>query len=182
MSKAFNKDIMEWESFPEYDLLYTDPPWGERMVKWFNNLNEKDTGHKPSTDWKTIFDQLGRLADTSKPMVIEYQVKDWQDVVTVLRSHGHYFVKKTDGTQSMGRPFVLLHFNCEFDFEDNLKGFEYVTDCVKKLEPKVVFDPFAGIGQTANAVQKAGASYIGSEMNPERFKKLKRIVSAYEDI
>jgi hypothetical protein len=182
MSQALNMDIMEWEKFPTYDLLYTDPPWGLRMVKWFNTQHRKDTGTEPQNTWNDIFHQLASLADPTKPMVIEYQVKDWQEVVRVMVEHGHNFVKKTDGEQSNGRPFVLLHFNCYFDFAPNLKGFDFVRDCVKKLQPKVVFDPFAGLGKTAEAVHQAGSSYIGSEMNPARFKSLQRVVAAYENL
>jgi succinate dehydrogenase/fumarate reductase flavoprotein subunit len=182
MSQAINADIMDFEKFPNYDLLYTDPPWGLRMVKWFNTQHRKDTGTEPTNTWNDIFNQLGSLADKTKPMVIEYQVKDAEEVIRVMTTHGHTFVRKTTGAQSNGRPFVLLHFNCHFEFEENLKGFEFVTDCVKKLKPQVVFDPFAGMGKTAQAVQNAGASYIGAEMNPERFKHLQRVVAAYENL
>ena len=172
-----NADIMSLEKFPAYDLLYTDPPWGLRMVKYFNTQHKKDTGEARTHSWSDIFHQLGRLADTAKPMVVEYQVKDFEEVVRVMAEHGHAFDKKTQGTQSNGRRFVLLHFNCCFTFSEGLKGFGFVTDCVRQLGAKVVFDPFAGMGKTAKAVRDAGASYIGAEMNPARFKHLQRVVA-----
>lgn len=176
-SQAFNRDIMQWENFPNYDLLYTDPPWGNRMVKWFETLEAKDTGVKHENSLERILNHLGSLADKNKPMIVEYAVKDWQFVVEVLEKQGHKLYKKVDGIQSMGRPFVLLVFNVKYDFKDGLKGAEYPHEAVKDLKPRVVFDPFAGIGFTAKAVQSAGADYIGSEINGKRFKQLQAVVA-----
>ena len=52
---------------------------------------------------------------------------------------------------------------------------ELITKTLYKLDDiEIVFDPFAGIGFTAKAVKKAGKIYIGSEINPARFKKLQK--------
>jgi hypothetical protein len=44
MTKNYNKNILDWDVLPQYDLIWTDPPWQDRMVNWFQNKMEKDTG------------------------------------------------------------------------------------------------------------------------------------------
>ena len=72
--------------------------------------------------------------------------------------------------------------DCDVVFEENTNGFDLVTEACIKLNAKTVFDPFAGIGKTAKAVMKAGAEYIGSEYNPQRYKKLKTVMGCHENI
>ena len=47
-----------------------------------------------------------------------------------------------------------------------------VMHCVSETKAKVVFDCFAGLGFTCKWVKKAGADYIGYELNPVRFNKM----------
>ena len=167
---------MDWDYFPEYDLLYTDPPWGERMVKWFSNYQFKKTGVKPTHTLNDILNQLGRLANPQKPMVIEYEIKGYDKVINVMQDHGHTYYEATEGMQSMGRPFILLIFNTKFQFDPESEGFTFVKDAVRKTKANTVFDPFAGIGNTAKAVKATGATYIGSEINSDRYAKLKAVL------
>jgi DNA modification methylase len=182
MSQAINKNIMDWTEFPEYDLLYTDPPWGTRMVKWFNGLYAKDTGQAANDTFSDLYNQLAARARLDKPLLIEYQVKGWEEIVEIMMRSGHAFTGKHERLQSMGRPFVILSFNCSVTFGEQTKGFDLVIEAVRQLNAKTVFDPFAGIGKTAEAVIKAGASYIGSEYNPKRFEKLQKVIRQYENL
>jgi hypothetical protein len=94
-------------------------------------------------------------------------------------SNGHTLNAVYERTQSMGRPYVIMVFN---DFNNtihipDLKGYALITESLKQIGcTGIAFDPFAGIGQTANAVQKAGWQYIGSEINAARFAKLIKVI------
>lgn len=178
MSYATNLDIMQIKSVPDYDLLYTDPPWGNRMVKFFETMERKATGKSHNNSLRVIIDKLGDLADPNKPMVIEYAIKGSEEIIPWLEAKGHRLYKKFEAIQSMKRPFVLLVFNTEFDINTQFMGFNIVTDTVSRLGAKKVFDPFGGIGQTAKAVHRAGADYFGNEINEERYKRLKVICDA----
>ena len=173
---------MDWAEFPQYDLLYTDPPWGTRMVKWFNGLYAKDTGEAASDTFSDLYNQLAARARLDKPLLIEYQVKGWEEVVEIMMRMGHTFTGKHERLQSMGRPFVILAFNANATFGEQTKGFDLVKEAVRQFNAKVVFDPFAGIGKTAEAVIEAGATYIGSEYNPKRYSKLKAVIGSYENL
>ena len=181
MSHAFCKDIMDWDQFPSYDLLYTDPPWGDRMVKFFETTARKQTGSAPTRSAKEILTHLAKLAITNAPLVIEYEIKGWDAVIAIMEAEGHKCTGKIEAVQSMGRPFVILPFNCEISLPEGIKGAQIVTEVVKQIGAKEVFDPFAGIGFTAKAVHDAGAEYIGSEMNSARFAKLEKIVTKHNE-
>jgi hypothetical protein len=170
---------MEWIEFPEYDLLYTDPPWGEGMVKYFETQQRKDTGEAPANGLTLILNKLFTLASTSKPMLVEYGMKGSEIIPRMALEAGHRLFKSIEGIQSNGRPFMIFVFNADITFDPLSKGFDYPYQAVKQTGAKTVFDPFAGIGITAKAVHLAGAEYIGSEINAKRFAKLELIVKLH---
>lgn len=169
----YNFNVMQFSSFPGYDFIWTDPPWGERMVKFFNTMAFKHTGKRPETTFLQIMTHFARLADTDKHIVMEFDVKGWKEVVKIMVDGGHRFIDAVPAVQSMGREFVLLRFNRQIDLViDGFKGFDIITESLKHYSGRVVFDPFAGIGLTAKAVRKARCQYIGSEMNTQRYQRL----------
>jgi hypothetical protein len=167
-----NKDIMDYSEFPEYDILYTDPPWENRMVKVFQTMLKKDTGIVKNHDIVGILNQLARLSNTNKPVVIEYSQKGVELVIQIMAQHGHKYLKTYHCVQKNKMPFVILTFNIDVPIDTTVTGYNIVTQMLLKTDYKVVFDPFAGIGQTKKAVNMAGKSYIGSELNPKRYAQL----------
>lgn len=155
-SQAFTKDIMEWEKFPDYDILYTDPPWGDRMIKWFANKLQRDLGIvKSYPDLTTILNHLGKLANPNKPLIIEYSV-NCEFVIEVMESYGHTLNRKFVRLSKKKNPFAIMVFNCELEIDEKSVGLPIVTESVQKLGAGVVFDPFAGRGWFAKSVHKAG--------------------------
>lgn len=171
MKKNYNKDILDWTSFPTYDMIWCDPPWEQSMVKMFQTIMKKDVGKTVDHTIDEILHHLGKLADPNKPMVIEYCIKGMDRVPRVMKSHGHTLIGEYMRTQGSGRPFVIFVFNGEVPIAES-KGLKIVSDSLSQVKPCTVFDPFAGIGQTAKHARKAGHTYIGSELNPKRYLKL----------
>ncbi len=176
MRKSYNKDIMEWNEFPKYDIIWTDPPWEERMVKWFQGKMKKETGIEVKNTLTQIITKLATLTKTDKPIVIEYSVKGHEYIVDVMQSKGHVLKSKNIRLQSMGREFILLVFNVPVTIP-NQKGFAIIEEFFTVNKFGIVFDPFAGIGATAKSVIKTGTFYIGSELNPERYKRLANVLN-----
>lgn len=175
MIRNFNKDIMDWHEFPKYyDIIWTDPPWGEGMVKLFQTMLKKDTGAIVSHGIHDILQQLFSLSDREKPLVVEYGVKGFDKVIEIAEVLGHKLISTNYRMQSMGRPFVILVFNRDVVISND-DGAKIITNTLKGTDFEVVFDPFAGVGFTAKAVIKAGKIYVGSELNPKRFRKLLEI-------
>ncbi len=177
MNKAINKDIMSWELFPEYDIIWCDPPWEQKMVKYFETIMEKDGYLKPCNTIQDIIGKLAELASLDKPIFIEYSIKGFELVVDIMCNHGHRFCNNVYSTQENGNPYFILVFNSETYSPDGSKqGFKIIDFACKDLKFNIVFDPFAGIGKTAKTFIKNGKTYIGSEINPIRYSKLKKIL------
>tara|TARA_R110001632_G_scaffold144170_1_gene260399 strand:+ start:129 stop:656 length:528 start_codon:yes stop_codon:yes gene_type:complete len=171
----YNKDIMDWDQFPDYDMIWCDPPWEQKMVKYFETVMRRDAGVEAQNTIINILHKLGSLASTEKPLVIEYSEKGHELVVETMKICGHKFVSKHIRTYDK-RPFLVLIFNEDINLYDTKNESELITKTLLGLEDvKTVFDPFAGIGFTAKAVRKAGKKYIGSEINPARFAKLIKV-------
>lgn len=175
--KNYNKDIMHWKEFPAYDMIWTDPPWCNGMVKFFQTQLKKDTGEIIEHTIEDIITQLAILSDKTKPVIIEYSEKGSDYVVKTMELNGHKFISKNVCMQSMGRAFVILVFNVEIDICKTEKGANIITETLIGLNYNTIFDPFAGVGFTAKAVLKAGKNYIGSELNPKRYSKLIKVNS-----
>lgn len=177
-----NIDIMDCQQFPNYDILYCDPPWEQRMVKFFETQLQKQTGIKKENQIEAILNKLATLSDKSKPLFIEYSIKGHDRVIDIMQENGHQFFHKMILPQSNGKPYIVMCFNTNVKLREELKGGEIVTYVVQKFKNPVVFDPFAGIGFTARYVFEAGGKYIGYELNPKRFERLELTCKKYENI
>lgn len=172
MTRNFNKDIMEWAEFPQYDIVWTDPPWQNGMVKLFQTMLYKDTGRVVEHDIDEILNHFFTLADRNKPIILEYSIRGHEKVLEIAERHGHRVMSVNERIQSMNRPFLLLVFNSHVKISEIGKGAEIITNTLRGFDAEIVFDPFAGIGFTAKAVINAGKIYVGSEINEKRYNKL----------
>lgn len=177
-----NIDIMRVRSFPEYDILYCDPPWEQRMVKFFQTKLRKDTGVVVDNHINDLLYKLGDLADRKKPLYIEYSLMGYRDVVRKMTKLGHKFHSATEHTQANGNRFMLCAFNTDCEIDSSLKAGKVVEHVVKHHLCPIVFDPFAGIGFTAKHVYKGKGRYIGYELNPLRYERMNKVCEKYENI
>ena len=173
----YNKDIMDWDEFPTYDIIWCDPPWEQKMVNFFETMMVKKGQSKPNNTIEEIFYQLGKLAHKNKPLFIEYSLKGSDNVINIMKMNGHLFCGKIISIQENNNPYCILVFNTN-DYLPNgsNQGFKIIEQTCKDFNFNVVFDPFAGIGKTAKAFLRNGKKYIGSEINTYRFNKLKEVV------
>tara|TARA_R110002153_G_scaffold189041_1_gene341863 strand:+ start:970 stop:1533 length:564 start_codon:yes stop_codon:yes gene_type:complete len=181
MNYCYRKNLLEWAEFPEYDMLWTDPPWEEKMVKFFRTQMKKDFGSSDDFNITEILEHLAKLADKTKPLFVEYSVKGHERVIDIMKAFGHTHKMTCTQIQSTKLPYIIMVFNTDYKLPLGLKGFDSVKHAVNVLKPSRVFDPFAGIGLTAKAVISQGSFYIGSEINPKRFKRLETIVEKAND-
>lgn len=164
---------MSWEKFPDYDILWCDPPWEQRMVNYFQTVMKRDTGVSVSHTIEEILQQLSRLANRSKPLYIEYSSKGFELVSMIMINAGHKLHGISKGIQTSGSGFNILYFNTDIAPVVKRKGMSIVTDTLCKYPRSlIIFDPFAGIGNTAKGINTIGDFYIGSEINSSRFKSL----------
>ena len=168
---------MEWEIFPEYDIIWTDPPWEQKMVNFFETMMFKTGQPKPMNSSDGIIKQLAMLAHLNRPVFIEYSLNGSETVIEIMVKAGHLFCNKVLSTQENGKPYCILVFNSiDFEPDGQKQGFKIIDFTCEHLNFNTVFDPFAGIGKTAKSFIKHGKTYIGSEINTARFDKLKNII------
>lgn len=172
---VFNKDIMSFDSFPKYDIIWCDPPWKNKMVKFFETMMFKKGFKRPNNNIEEIIKKLALLSDVNKPIFIEYSINGSDLVIDLMKKYNHKFNAKIKSTQSNGKPYLILVFNTNFKPNGKCIGFDIINDNCNRFQLKKVFDPFAGIGKTAQVFIKNNKIYIGSEINPYRFEKLKKI-------
>ena len=168
-------DIMDVKSFPEYDMLYSDLPWEDRMVKWFETQLRKDTGKEVKNTINGILTQVAKLADTNKPVFLEYSVKGTERVIDIMEKNGHRHQQTIKGFYNKNKPLHIITFNNNVTIPNGLEGGTLIKKCINSINQKVVFDCFAGIGFTCKWVKQTGADYIGYELNPKRFEKMIKV-------
>ena len=174
MIRNYNKDIMHWDKFPDYDMIWCDPPWEQKMVKYFQTIMLRDTGEVADNTIGDILTTLARLSDKSKPLVIEYSIHSAYELVQIMAEHGHTLMSTNERIYDK-KPFLILVFNVPLKINESVNPSTVITESLRNTPYQVIFDPFAGIGFTAKAVRKAGKIYIGSEINKARFERLKKI-------
>lgn len=163
---------MTVDKFPEYDIYYTDPPWEQRMVKFFQTQLNKDTGKLVDNTIDDILIKMAKLSNKNKPVFIEYSIKGTSRVIDIFTKYGHKYHATTQARYDNDRPFHVITFNTDINIPKDIGMKELVMYCVKETKAKVVFDSFAGIGFTCKYVKKMGADYIGYELNPKRYNKM----------
>ena len=174
------------------DIFYSDPPWGEGNLKYWQTMNQKMTGTKAQpVDLDKFLHNIFSIAVTytNRVILIEYGVR-WYDMI-----------------KQRGEAFGLTHYgagNCLYRSGSKLrplhlhlfgKGqlavpqgyFQGLTDttAMKTLrqavmpfaEPgKIILDPCCGMGYTAQVALETGMVFRGNELNYKRLAKtIKRL-------
>lgn len=66
------KEVGGWDNFPEYDVLYCDPPWGEGIMKLFQRMARQAGVAVPSQTHAGALASLFGKADKGRPIFVEY--------------------------------------------------------------------------------------------------------------
>jgi site-specific DNA-adenine methylase len=164
----------------EIDLLYTDPPWGDRYLAMFATHTAKATGRKP--DQPSFKDLTARLASLIRQHVkgfacVEMSNAEADGIETMLKAVCPFGVVRKQAVYAGKYNQVVLIGGVakpvpEIDIA-GFKGQSLVTQIVSSLVSKgaSVFDPFCGAGYTAQAAKSCGCSFYGNELNPARLAK-----------
>lgn len=156
------------------DMTYTDPPWENRMVKWFETDMRKKGFEPPKNDIDKIIERLFFLAPKNLPTFVEYGKKGFERVINIGESCGFNFVQKIFGYQTTKQPFVVLQFNSNLPMPKSaIHGFDVLNMAIEHHNPKCIFEPFAGLGITSKIMDKHGVNIVAAELNPIRAARLK---------
>lgn len=170
------------------DFIYSDPPWGQGNLGYWQTINKRHTGQEPSRiDYKkfltTFFDILRRYAKDR--VVIEYGIRWREDITRTAKAYGfetsgwattyyksgsrklpcdiHFFHRAS--------PMILSNGLLEY-LRDN-SGVRVPVRVLAEFAPNggIALDPMCGMGYTAQAAVKSGMSFRGLELNSKRLAK-----------
>lgn len=170
------------------DFVYSDPPWGQGNLKYWQTINKRHTGAEPiAIDYgeflERYFDIVAKYAKDR--VVIEYGMKWREDIVRVATSKG--FVH--GGTTSTWYGSAEKPLECDvllFSKSGDLQMTDAVVDLCrdhkgqavsmgmfKLCAPKggIALDPMCGMGYTASAAMAHGMVFRGNELNRKRLEK-----------
>lgn len=160
--------------------MYTDPPWGDRMMRFFATMAVKQGGQPPPQ--MTFADLVARLAlivqrHISRDVYIEIGCAQAEQVAEAVRPHvGRLEV--VDATYTMGgkvRPSKLIVASKEGALAippERPGGLKMVVNCFTACGARgVVLDPCCGLGYTARAALKLGLTFYGNEYSKVRLDR-----------
>ena len=159
------------------DCLYTDPPWGLGLIKYFRTLN----GQKGiNDDWFAFLGRIKYLYErhVSGPLFLEIGIKTECDLIKVFGTPDARYVKHY-GSGSNKRPNILLCWGAVPAVSPaDTNCFEAPVVVLSSLsnKPKSVFDCCIGTGATAKACKKTGVICYANELNPKRAQKTMQIL------
>jgi len=162
------------------DLVFTDPPWEERMAKWFGTASRKAGGPSQSGSIDEILEKMFSLSPSDVPVFVEYGIKGYERVINIGKSQGYEFVTAFKAIQTTKYPYMIIQFNSDMPSIDRPSGFDVLRSALKYHKPQKVFEPFAGLGKHAEIIRQSGADVVCCELNPARGQKAKERLKEYE--
>jgi len=170
------------------DVIYSDPPWGQGNVKYWQTMNHKQTGAateeiKFAEFLNQVFDIIAKYA--AGPALIEYGQRWREEIEAQAKRIGFKILLRCESWYHGGGKLYPL------DFYVMSRGIEmkipegYAADLgklkggafsVQAIEPfavpgGIVLDPMCGMGYTASAAMKHGMRFYGNELNANRLAK-----------
>ena len=173
------------------DFIYSDPPWGQGNLRYWQTMNKKMNNVERNdvlyTDFIKHFFSL--IYEYSKDkVVIEYGCKWNQDIVDISQRLGFKHNGSTICYYKSGstlRP-CDLHFLSKTStitltdfFKEECKKLqdlnlvEYIFEYLDVDKNGICLDPMCGMGFTAQAAVNRGMKFFGNELNFKRLEKTK---------
>lgn len=179
------------------DVFYSDPPWGQANLRYWetmrlkmNELDESERNDVP--DLVAFLDRIMSLCvkHTKGYAVIEYGQKWREQLVEMARGKGMKLLTVVETKYRSGSkmlPLDLLLFSVGITpnsgivetFERDVSGthgYETVRRAFGALGVQkglTVLDPCCGMGYTAQAAVDNGMTFRGNELNAARLAKTK---------
>ena len=175
------------------DILYSDPPWGEGNLKYWQTMNVKQNPGAERTEvnllafLNNIFDIASKYC--KEICLIEYGVR-WDDLVKEYgEKHGFIHNGFATSRYKTGNGPLPLHLHVFSRVPLNLpesyfKSIEWTYDMntlraaiTPFIKPNyTILDPCCGMGFTAQFAIDNGLTFYGNELSNHRIQKtLKRL-------
>jgi DNA modification methylase len=177
------------------DFIYSDPPWGQGNLKYWQTMNFKmNNVERREIDYNHFINQLFSILSkyAKDKVLIEYGERWKDDIVAMCQKFGFIHNAVTTGFYNGGRKMLPLDFHFlsrskNYGISENLKekirtlsGQKVVHAIFDEWCPKdakIILDPMCGMGYTAQATVDRNFSFRGNELNKKRLDKtIKRLL------
>ena len=171
------------------DFIYSDPPWGQGNITYWQTMNVKmNNADRSAKDYNefinTYFSIISKYAKDK--VVLEYGIKWEEDIKKMSMNYGFKHNGSVICYYKSGSKLLPCHIHFlskvstiqlspEFiqrctELED-LKLVKYVFDYLNAPQSGICLDPMCGMGFTAQASKDRGMTFYGNELNRKRLEK-----------
>lgn len=197
-----NKHILRNGDMMSFDLselterkanfIYSDPPWGEGNLKYWQTMNKKMNGVEPKevnyeAFIKKFFEICHKSLTDDGVVFMEYGPRWREDVEACARAHGFALRKLYTPQYRAGKgmlPLDLFVFTRsanansyvwpEESVVNKTHGYatlDKVFSTMKTDSSMLLLDPCCGMGYSAKLALSRGMTFVGNELNYKRLEK-----------
>lgn len=166
------------------DIFYSDPPWGQGNINYWQTINKRHTGMETKeTPFPDFLEKIFATAvkHTIGPVFIEYGIK-WKESLIQkaldmgLTYHGTADIKYKSGNKMLPHHLHIFSTTAILISKGYLESLTGMTgiECLKKaiapyvIPGGIILDPCCGLGMTAQLAISTGMRFRGNELNAKR--------------
>lgn len=186
-SDIMNTDLKDLMGGMQADFMYSDPPWGQGNLRYWQTMNKKMTGAERNdpdyTDFLNhYFDLVAEFAKDR--IVVEYGIQWADDVIKICESRGFKHQTTFKSIYASQNLPLDIHFFSKTGtmpipddteaFCSVTKGYKLVSGLGSRLIPdnaELILDPCCGMGYSAQLAIDNGLAFRGNELNEARLQK-----------
>jgi len=174
------------------DIIYTDPPWGQGNIRYWQTMNKKMTGAEPTDiPFEKFMLQIFKIgkAHAKNLMFVEFGIRWKDDIIRYGTEQGFIHNGIINLQYRSGSKLLPLHLHVfskttldlsteYIDSVTDTHGFDTLKKAIIPFtkEGKIILDPCCGMGYTAQIAKDTGMVFYGNELNSKRLEKtIKRL-------
>tara|TARA_Y100001973_G_C5195692_1_gene334095 strand:- start:1900 stop:2517 length:618 start_codon:yes stop_codon:yes gene_type:complete len=182
-------DLMDGK---QADIIYTDPPWGQGNIRYWQTLNKKMTGaERKEIKYDAFINQIFKVCKkyAKNLLFVEYGIQWKDDIINLGEKYGFIHNQIIDVRYRSGSKLLPLHLHVfsktsldlSQDYIDSVTNTHRYKTLKKALMPfskegMTILDPCCGMGFTAGIAKQTGMTFYGNELNSKRLEKtIKRL-------
>lgn len=172
----------------QFDILYSDPPWGLGNLRFWNTMNAKMNNiDRSEVNWENFVSEfcriINRYSKDTSVILIEMGVRFSDHFKNTVESKTQFRMKQIFNTRYRGGgkllPLHIMYFAYEnpLGFNESIITDTYGDDCTDKIlqqcayKNAVILDPCCGFGRTLRMAHKYNMIFRGNEINKKRLDK-----------
>lgn len=169
------------------DIMYSDPPWGQGNIRYWQTMNQKMNGaEKRDILYDDFLKQIFKIADAyvTDFLFVEYGCQ-WKNDIIDYGTTNNFVHNGIVGLKyragSVFRPLDLHVFNrtekpLDSAYIKNVSDTSGYKTLQRAIIPfadktKSILDPCCGMGYTAQIAVDTGMTFYGNELNFKRLNK-----------